>query len=509
VKRYLPLAGLAGPFLLAFGLVAYFATGDLADLYVLAHLGLGTVLIVGFALARGRDLLASLKRRATYQGAHALLYSALFVGVLVVINFLAARYPHRWDLTENRVFSLSSQSLQVLGQLRQDLEIWGFFERGENPRALDLIRTYAYHSPRIKFQVVDPERHPELAKRFKIQQPNTLHLRYGKEATNLTDINEESVTNAIIRLAKATKKNIYFLTGHGEPKLHDRESAEGYAAALDALENENYQVHELLLASQDRVPDGASLVIVAGPQKALLEHELKALDAYLKKGGRLLVLLPSTGGDGLKSYLREWGVEVGDDLVVDQVVRLFAGPALGVEPIAETYSPSHPITQGFSERTLFPMVRSVEPGKTPRDGFEVASLVMTGETSWAERDVEAIFKQGRASLGPGDKKGPVSVAVAVSPAKPGSAAEPKLVVLGTAAFANNRFLNIFFNRDFFLNTVNWLVGQEEMISIRPRSLRSSRIHLTEGESRAVFYLSFLILPELLVILGLAVWWRRR
>lgn len=509
MKRYLPVAGLAGPLLLAFGLVAYFATGDLTDLYVVSHLGLGTVLLVAFAFTQGRNLLAAFTRRATYQGMHALLYSALFIGVLAVLNVLAHRYQYRWDLTENQVFGLSSQSLQVLGQLRQDLEIWGFFERGENPRAMDLIRTYAYHSPRIKFQVVDPERHPELAKRFKVQQTNTLHLRYGKEATNVTDINEENVTNAIIRLAKATKKNVYFLAGHGEPKLQDRESPEGYAAALDALENENYQVRELLLASQEKVPDEASLVIVAGPQKPLLDHELKALDAYLKRGGKLLVMLPSTGGDGLKSYLREWGVEVGDDLVVDQVVRLFAGPTLGVEPIADTYSPNHPITQGFSERTLFPMVRSVEPAKTLRDGYEVTSLVMTAATSWAEKDVEGIFKQGRASLGPADKKGPVSVGVAVSPAKTDGQPAAKIVVLGTAAFANNRFLNIFFNRDFFLNAVNWLVGQEEMISIRPRSLRSSRIQLTEGESRAVFYLSFLILPELLVIVGLVVWWRRR
>ena len=124
-----------------------------------------------------------------------------------------------------------------------------------------------------------------------------------------------------------------------------------------------------------------------------------------------------------------------------------------------------------------------------------------------------MFKRGKASLGPEDKKGPVSIAVAVTAnlKKLGldRDGDAKIVVVGSAGFANNRFINIFFNRDFFLNVINWLVGQEEMISIRPRSVRSSRVQLTEREGTTVFYLSFLILPEILLIIGLAVWWRRR
>jgi ABC-type uncharacterized transport system involved in gliding motility auxiliary subunit len=352
-----------------------------------------------------------------------------------------------------------------------------------------------------------------MAKQFKIQQINTLHLVYGKESTNITDPTEENVTNAMIKLTKATRKNIYFLTGHGEPKLDDRENTQGYAAAKEALENENYQVQELLLSTQERVPAEASLLIIASPQKPLLEHEVRVIEGYLKNGGRLLVLLPSSGGESLKGSLNGWGVEIGDDLVVDQVIRLFAGPSLGVEPIVETYNAAHPITRDFKERTLFPMVRSVSASSSPKQGAEVTSLVQTSPTSWAEKDLTGIFKQGRASLGPEDKKGPVSIGVAVMAnlKKIGvdKSGDTKMVVLGTADFANNRFINIYFNRDFFLNATNWLVGQEELISIRPRAIRSSRIQLTENEGTLVFYLSFLILPEILLIIGLSVWWKRR
>jgi ABC-type uncharacterized transport system involved in gliding motility auxiliary subunit len=510
MAKYLQISGLIGIVLIAFGLIAFAFTGE-SNWYVVAHVGLGIVCLIAYLVTQGGKLAGSLHRRSTRYGLHATLYSLLLIAVLILVNFLNTRYHYRWDLTESKVFSPSPQTVKVLGQLNQDLQIYGFFEKGENPQVADLIKSYIYVSPRVKFTAVDPERHPEMAKQYKIQQMNTLHVSYGQESTNVTDASEETVTNAIIKLTKGTKKNVLFLTGHGEPKLDDRETPQGYAAAKAALENENYQVKEILLSTQEKVPAETSLLIIAAPEKPLLEHEVAAIENYLKGGGRLLALLPAPEGDSLKTLLRGWGAEVGDDMVVDQVIKLFAGPTLGVEPIAEIFNVAHPITREFKERTIFPLVRSVEPVR--KDGLEATWLVQTGATSWAEKDVNGIFKQGRAALGPDDKKGPISVAVAVSANLKSLGAEKdgeaKLVVVGTAGFANNRYINIYFNRDFFLNAANWLIGQEEMISIRPRSVRSSRVQLTEGEAAAIFYLSFLILPEILLIIGLAVWWRRR
>ena len=513
MSKVLQISGLSGVVLTLFGLIAFVFTGNALDPYVLIHLVLGVLCLLAYFITQGGSFVGSLQRRSTRYGLHAALYSLILVGVLILLNFLNTRYHYRWDLTESKVFSLSPQTIKLLGQLNQDLQVYGFFEKGENPKATDLIKSYTYRSSRVKFTAIDPDRHPEMAKQFKIQQMNTLHISYGQESMNLTDANEEAVTNAIIKLTKATKKNVLFLTGHGEPKLDDRETPQGYAAAKEALENENYLVKEFLLSTQEKVPPETSLLIIAAPEKPLTEHEIAAIESYLKSGGRMLALLPTPGGESLKGLLRAWGVEAGDDIVVDQVVRLFAGPTLGVEPIADTYSAVHPITRDFKERTLFPLVRSLEAAKEAKDGLEVTSLVKTSSTSWAEKDVNGIFKQGRASLGTEDKKGPISVAVAVTASLKKLGAErdgdAKLVAVGTAGFANNRFINIFFNRDFFLNAVNWLVGQEEMISIRARSVRSSRVQLTEGEGAAIFYLSFLILPEILLIIGLAVWWRRR
>jgi ABC-type uncharacterized transport system involved in gliding motility auxiliary subunit len=513
MNKNLQISGLSGIVLTLFGLVAYFFTHDAGDPYVLIHLGLGALCLLTYLFTQGGNLISSLRRRSTRYGLHSVLYSLIFIGILILLNFLNTRYHKRWDFTEAKVFSLSSQSIKVIGQLQQELHVYGFFERGENSRAADLIKNYTYHSPLIKFYPIDPDRNPEMTKQFKIQQLNTLHIRYGGESTNITETTEEAITNAVIRLTKVGKKNVYFLTGHGEPSIKDRQNRQGFAAAKEALENENYQVKEILLSTQEKVPAQTSLLIVAGPEKPLLDHEITAIENYVKNGGKLLVLLPSPGGETLKSFLKEWGVEVGEDIVVDQVIRLFAGPSLGLEPIVESYSPAHPITREFKERTIFPMVRSVEAVKSPRDGLEVTSLIKTSPASWAEKDLNGLFKQQKASLGPEDKKGPVSIGVAVTAhlkkLRVDNQGDAKIVVIGTAGFANNRFISLFYNRDFFVNVVNWLVGQEELISIRPRSIRSSRIQLSEKEGNTVFYLSFLIMPEILLIIGLSVWWRRR
>jgi ABC-type uncharacterized transport system involved in gliding motility auxiliary subunit len=511
--KTLQISGFVGLILFLFGIVALLFTRNIGDYYVLTHLVVGLILLLVYIFSRGTLLFGSLKRRSTRHGIHSLSYSLIFLGILVMLNYLGASHTYRWDLSENKIFSLSPQSIKVIGDLKKDLEIFAFFQRGNNRGISNRIKSYTYLSPRIKFRVIDPDRNPEMAKRFKIRNFNTLHLRYGDNSTNLTETTEEAVTNAIIKLARLGKKVVYFVTGHGEPKINDRNNNQGYASAKEALENENYQVKELLLPAAGKIPDDASMVIIPGPQKPLLDHEIQAIKDHVKKGKGLFVLLPPPENDFLNEFLRDWGIQVGNDLVIDQVIRLFSGPSIGVRPISNTYSPTHPITRDLRERTIYPLVRSVTPADTIKKGLELTSLVQTGPSSWAESNVDEVFKQGKASLGADDKKGPISIAVAttvklknIGVDKEGAA---KIVVLGTAGFANNRFIRILFNRDLFINISNWLVGQEEFISIRPRSLRSSRLQLTKNEGSVIFYLSFLILPEILLIVGIGVWWKRR
>jgi hypothetical protein len=182
-----------------------------------------------------------------------------------------------------------------------------------------------------------------------------------------------------------------------------------------------------------------------------------------------------------------------------------------LNPLVDNYG-THAITHDFKQRTIFPMARSVEPVADPKQGLMVTPIAKTSDTSWAETDIEGIFKRQEAKLDPADKRGPIDVADAVEAdlAKLGDGkGEARLVAFGSTDFANNQWITQFYNRDFFINSVDWLAGQENQISIRPRELRASRFRLTVDQFSIVFALSVLLLPELLLIAGIVVWWERR
>jgi len=521
MRRTATLYGILGTVLLVFGLVDYFITTGFRA-FVFVNIVGGIFALVVWITSSRAAIPAIAGRRSTRYGANALLYSVVFVLILVAVNYIASVHHARLDLTAEKVYSLSSQSVQVVKQLKKPLKLFGFFAGGENPAARQLFEQYGYASPKVSFELVDPDKHPELAEKFKVSVMGTTHLQYGDEGaggegTNVTELSEESLTNAILRVSKEGKKVVYFSDGHGEANPDDNAGQDGYGQVKTALEGEGFEVRKVLLASQAAVPDDCTLLIIAGPQKPLLPHEIDAISAYLKKGGRALVTFraprPNNEVDeaALATLIDQWGVKAGNNVIVDQVVRLFAGPALGLNPIVTEYGP-HPITRDFKERTLFPMARSVTPEGNLKDGLVVTALAKTSDTSWGETDIDGIFKRQEAKLDANDIRGPIDVADAVDADldKLGwGKGKARIVVFGSTEFADNQYLTNFFNRDFVVNSADWLAGAENQISIRPRALRASRFRLTVDQFSIVFALSVMMLPELLLIAGIAVWWERR
>jgi gliding motility-associatede transport system auxiliary component len=507
--------------LLAFGIIGYALTsGGVARLFIFVNLLGGAFAVTGWLTTSWNRLGELAGSRSTRYGANAALYSAAFIGLLIAINYLAARYPRQFDLTAEKVFSLSPQSIAAVKNLKKPLKLYGFVQEGRSPTALALYQEYGYASPRISYELVDPNRHPELADRFKVSTMNTTHLQYGGangEGTNVTDLNEEAITNGILKLTSAGSKQACFTSGEGEADPDDAENPNGFAEFKKALQGENYQVKKVNLVTEANVPSDCSMLVIAGPSRPLVPHVIETISGYLDHGGRALVMFQPPRPDGsinqtaLQNLVRDWGVTAGNDIVVDQVVRLFAGPALGLNPMVTSYAP-HAITASFDKQTVFPMTRSLDLDAAPQPGLVVTPLARTSDTSWAETDLVAIFQKQAAKLGHGDIKGPVTVAAAVEAKldqlKRGKGTA-RLVVFGDTDFAGNQYIENFFNRDFIMNSVDWLAGQANAISIRPRTLRASRFSLTIGEFDAVFVLAVLLLPELLLIIGIAVWWERR
>jgi ABC-type uncharacterized transport system involved in gliding motility auxiliary subunit len=450
-------------------------------------------------------------RRAGKYGTSAILSTLLGVLILGMLGFVSARNPVKFDWSEQKVHTLSDQTQKTLAGLEQDVEVLVLVNKLDEEPLRELLDRYAYQSDRFKVDYADPNVRPGLLEEHGIsaeqlgQGRGFVRMAYGGNSVELTQIDEESVTNGIVKLSRTGERVVYFLEGHNEKPVEGEAggSRTGYSLAAQALRNENYRVETLLLASLGEVPEDADVVVVAAPTRALLDVETAALERYLARGGALLALVDPRVRTEWVSQLGAWGVELGDNVVVDRTLALF-GRAMA--PFANSYSQTHEITRDLREPALFQEVRSVR-GKA---GFE--DLVFTGEASWGESDFAMLDGEGKVALDDGDVPGPVAVAAAGRPelaTAPEDGAEPRLVVFGDADFAANEYLDAYLNRDLFLNSVNWLMGDIEAIAVRPNRSRASRFQLSAEQFRTIRSLSLFVLPEAIAVLGVFTWWRRR
>ena len=504
------ILGLLGLVLLFFGALSFLGYGVLES-YAVIHLVLGGAMVLGWLIASLGELGELARARRTRKGANLFVSSLLGVAVLVMLNLLALRSPERVDLTEEQIFSLSPQARKILDSGEGAIRMTAYLEGGQNPQVETLLESFANGSGRIEAEIVDPDLAPERIEEDGITNYGTIRVASGAQATNVIEPSEETLTNAIIRVTRAGRPRLCFVTGDGEPALNDNSTADGYFEAATALRNENFEVEPLALLQEGAVPPECRVLVLAGPQRPLSDASLQAISEWLEGGGSALFLLPPRSGDEVAPLLANWGIQIGDDIVVDQVIRLFEGPTLGLNPIVENYG-AHPITLQMRERTVFPLTRSIRPGPAT-EGLTTSTLASTSASSWAETDLEAVFGESLAeqAVENGDKAGPVSVAAAVHAdlATLGRGeGTTRLVAFGSAGFADNRNLGQLWNRDLFLNAIAWLAAEEDLVSIRSRNLRVSRVRFNEDEATTIFYLSVLVLPELVLLLGLAAWWRR-
>ena len=403
------------------------------------------------------------------------------------------------------------------------------FDRSESlDRYRPRLAEYEYHSNRVSAEYIDMDSQPGQTRDAKVDAYGTVVIQYKDRTERVTSSQEQDLTNGLIKVLTGTQKKVYFVQGHGEKDTADSERA-GYSTITEALGRDNYAVEKLVLAQQKDVPTDASVVILGGPRSDLLSQETDMLRRYLQKGGHLFVLLDPPEPDAaampnVEGLLKEWSVDAGNNVVIDAsgVGQIFGGDAS--VPVAATYT-QHPITERFNLLTAYPLARSVSPATTATEGRVAQTIIETSPRSWAETDLKS---SGEVALNPeaGDKAGPVSIGVAVTaPAATDTAAptpvantpegeqppkpESRLAVIGDSDFVANFALGIQGNRDLFMNAVNWLAQQENLIAIRPRQADDRRITLTAERSRWIMLMAIFIIPAAVFATGAYTWWRRR
>jgi len=522
VRKVLDYLLYAGVGLLAISLLTYIILG-LFGTFSAITLILGLICIIVYIVSHLAQIREFFSKRSTRYGTNAFFTALLIIGILVILNFVASRHDYRWDTTAGGQFSLAQQTVKVLKNLKKEVRVTAFFRKENQGQMRDLLQEYAYHSKKLKYEFVDPDQQPSIAKRYNITSYGTTVVECGPNEERIHKVSEQDLTNAIIKVTREKKKVVYFVEGHGEHdidvELGGTEGAEGYAVAKKAILDQNYEVKKILLVSEQKVPDDCTVLVVAGPQTDLLENEKQMIREYLDRGGKALFLLDPPPRAGLNDLLEPYGIQVGDDVVLDfsGVGQLFgAGPAI---PIAVDYA-NHPITKPFRRTiTAFSMARSVSVDKD-KEGIEAVELVKTSRNSWAESDVELLYRRRQANYDADkDKKGPITIAAIVTKevAEDTSAMasdndqkkKARLIVIGDSDFASNAWFHFQRNGDLFMNAISWLAEEEDLVAIRPKSPEDRRVNLTKAQSKMIFWLGVILFPLAIVGSGIVVYIKRR
>jgi len=530
VKRLLALLGWIGVVLVVAAVIIRFTRPDLPQWSQgLALAGLVVTLL--YSLTQWRDIARSFGGRDVKYGSMAATSVVLVLGILVGLNWISSRQNKRWDLTEANQFSLSDQTQQILRGLTQPVTFRVFYV-GSAGEHRDRLTEYTYFSNQVNVEYVDAERNPLDAQKYEVTTVPTILIEYAGRTERATSGAEQTLTNALKRVIDGTPKKIYFVQGHGEADPNGTEGT-GYSALVGALRTDNFEVAPLTLAQQGAVPADATIVVVAGPKTDLLPDEVDALRAFLRRGGKLQLLIdpPEQGKapdvTSLIALAREWGIDIGNNLLID---ASGLGQMIGTDAAVPVAMPlTHPITNNFRLMSAFPLARSVTPIEGGANGRTAQPVLQTSPQSWGESDLAGVYASGQPerNVEAGDLNGPVTLAAAVSapaedatvPAAPAATPEtqtdaPKpetrIVVVGDSDFAANRAIDLApGNREIFLNMANWLAQQEDLIAIRPVDPGNRPIQLTGNQGFWVNTFALVILPGLLFINGFRIWWRRR
>lgn len=462
-------------------------------------------------------------------GSNAVILTIAVVAIVLMLNFIVGRHPRKLDFTKDRFYTLSDATCDFLRSLDQQVKITAFFAEEDTLAEVvrDLLREYTRISPKVTVEFVDPDKMPSLAKQYDITAYGTSVVEAGLKSRKVMEYElldyetsgdmanfagEQAFTRALVSLFSEEERRVCFSIGHDE-----RDFTKDYLQTKAFLEGEGYVPATCNLATTGRVPEDAAVLVIAGPRRDFTQDEVGAVEAYLDEGGKVIAALDPSGQaadlPNLKDLLRAWGIGVNDDLVVDPGSHYFLDMA-GLIPEIKL----HQITERLIMKdlsTFLPRSRSlyhVEEKETP--GVTVEPLLVTTDKAWGETDftVKAAFDPKT------DIAGPLTLAYAVS-RKPDSTQNQNedlaiqdsaiLVVVGNASFLDNDIVTFQGNIDFFMNSVGWMVGKKDSISIRPKSPGFQQVYLSDQEAKSVFYGTVLVIPACFALLGVGVWAGRR
>ena len=478
---------------------------------------IGALLLITAFIMDFRRVGRALTGRRGIFGIGTTVMASIFIGITLLINAISIGNFHRFDLTGVAQFTLTSQTREVLSELQTPVQALTFSVPGDplGSYTYDLLKEYQNHTDQLSLRFIDADQQPDLARqygitqypttafesqdRFRLVGPQEVVLQVGTEVAFEA---EHPFTSAILEVTGTVQKKLYFLTGHGETSTRN-----DYSFARESLLDNLYKVGNWDITDNLSIPDDAAALIMVAPRFTIIESEVEAIRTYLEAGGQLLLLTNPSPPTGVNQLLLKWGVKIEEGIVIDTAA--YVAPNKDIPLVTGDRD-----TFGLP-RVFFPGATAIIPEEEAEDSIQMLPLVWTSTESWLERDYqpdeEPEFNEGT------DRKGPLALGILLAAAPisdPESESSElakltRLIIIGDSDFASNEHFFDVNNSDLFLNAVNWLTEETEIISIHRKALPFRRLVVNPQEKNFIDYSSITLVPVLVLVAGGIIWWRRR
>lgn len=441
------------------------------------------------------------------------LISVFFIAVILgFLNFLAFKNAFLWDVTKNQVHSLTQETYSVLNSIDQKIRIRVFSLKKDYETIRALLELFRLRKNEIEIEFIDAELKPQILREVGVAKVPTLEIKVGEKVVLVEELSELAITNALTKVSRKEDPTVYFITGHGELDLESREN-EGGAQLKALLQAKTISVKTLNLREVQSIPSDARVLVFWGSKEAFFENEIELVKNYLDAGGRALFGIdPDFNGEGplkLKSLLSDYGLKLRNDLVIDRIKH--ANGSQGTVPVIHKYDPKHPITKDFKGTVFLPLASSlidIQSEKGLASSWHLLGQSNQFPASWGEvnRDelisLQVSFNEGE------DHKGPLGYFAAYEK-ELNSSEMTRMVTFGNSTFVINTYKKFPQNYILFLNTLNWLIGEDRLITFNIAGIEEKPIFMSENQIGAIFFFTVIFCPLVLIILAFALYKRRQ